>query len=259
VWANRRVRELATSNLDQTAPSGDEQHIELEIGGQTLSLDIAGGFAGLPPFGVSGEFHASKTDLDFGTGHIPKARVRLDATAWITPGPAQPGAQPTAAAGDRAVRQYSFAGGRARFDDTHTDKTHTVRTGAIALWSSVKRLQDELHEDVRDHPALKLTEQKVALLQEMRPFFGSDDRTIDHFKRIRRVFLHTPTKKATCSCMTRRRHALRRSATSCRPGRCRTATSAGRARRTRSARSQASATCTTWAWPSTSTRPRCRT
>ena len=39
-----------------------------------------------------------------------------------------------------------------------------------ALWSSVKRLQDELHEDVRDHPALKLTEQKVALLQEMRPF-----------------------------------------------------------------------------------------
>jgi hypothetical protein len=196
VWTARHAREVASGTLGALAPTGSDQEIVVNIGGQSLVLDLARGFEGLPPFGVAGEFHVSPAELAFGSLKIPHPKVRLDATIWITPGPANALSQPAPAADDNAVLSYGFAGGSANFSDKHTDGTHTTRTGAITLWSSVNRLEKELHEDVRDHPALKNREQKVALLQEMRPFFGSDDRTIEHFKRIRRVFLQSPTKKS---------------------------------------------------------------
>jgi hypothetical protein len=196
LWTAQHARDVATRTLNAVTPTGSDQEIVVNIGGQSLVLDLARGFEGLPPFGVAGEFHVSPHDLAFGSLKIPHPKVRLDATVWITPGPAAPLAQPAPAADDNAVMAYSFAGGNANFNDRHTDQTHTTRTGAITLWSSVNRLENELHEDVRNHPALKNREQKVALLQEMRPFFGSDDRTIEHFKRIRRVFLHSASKKS---------------------------------------------------------------
>ncbi len=70
--------------------------------------------------------------------------MRLDATIWITPGPANALSQPAPAADDSAVLSYGFAGGSANFSDKHTDGTHTTRTGAITLWSSVNRLEKEL-------------------------------------------------------------------------------------------------------------------
>ena len=196
LWTAQHAREVATRTLSAVAPTGSDKEIVVNIGGQSLVLDLARGFEGLPPFGVAGEFHVSPQELDFGSLKIPHPKVRLDATIWITPGPANALAQPAPAADDNAVMSYGFAGGSANFSDKHTDGTHTTRTGAITLWSSVNRLEKELHEDVRDHPALKNREQKVALLQEMRPYFGSDDRTIEHFKRIRRVFLQRPSKKS---------------------------------------------------------------
>ena len=196
VWTAQHARDVAARTLGAVAPTGSDQEIVVNIGGQSLVLDLARGFEGLPPFGVAGEFHVSPAELDFGSLKIPHPKVRLDATIWITPGSGSPFAQPAPAADDNAVLSYGFAGDSANFSDRHTDGTHTTRTGAITLWSSVNRLEKELHEDVRDHPALKNREQKVALLQEMRPFFGSDDRTIEHFKRLRRVFLQSPSKKS---------------------------------------------------------------
>ena len=196
LWTAQHAREVAARTLNAVTPTGSDQEIVVNIGGQSLVLDLARGFEGLPPFGVAGEFHVSPQELDFGSLKIPHPKVRLDATIWITPGSGSPFSQPPPAADDSAVLSYGFAGGSANFSDRHTDPTHTTRTGAITLWSSVNRLEHELHEDVRDHPALKNREQKVALLQEMRPFFGSDDRTIEHFKRIRRVFLQSPSKKS---------------------------------------------------------------
>ena len=87
---------------------------------------------------------------------------------------------------------FRFADRDIRLDDTLSgkDPSFTVRTGAAALWASVVRLERELPAALLSHWALKNREQRVALLQQMRPYFGSDDRTIEHFKGIRRVFLH---------------------------------------------------------------------
>ena len=197
MWANQHARELATAALNASAPAGDDRKVTLDVGGQTLTLDLPGGLDGIPAFGITGEFHVTPAQLKFGGLTINRPRVRLDVTVWITPRAAAAGASPPAAFTDEAHIGYRFAGADARFSDalkSRRDPTHTVRTGAIALLSSVRRLETELHEDVKNHPALKNREQKIALLQEMRPFFGSDDRTVEHFKRLRRVFLRAGVK-----------------------------------------------------------------
>src|SRR5262249_25529406 len=91
-------------------------------------------------------------------------------------------------AGDSAIAGYTFADDSARFVDTHKEgKKEIPRTGAVTLWDSVKKMEAELPRDVLDHETLRLPEQRVAFLTQMRHYFGSDKRTLQHFKGIRRV------------------------------------------------------------------------
>jgi hypothetical protein len=193
LWAKNHARDLVTAALNATAPAGDAQTITLDVGGQPLTLGLNRGFEGLPDFGIAGEFHATPANLTFGTLKLTGLKARLDTTVWVTPGPV-PASGPTASpADDTAIRSFAWAGDAVNFSDT-TDRKR--RTGAIASWAAVNRLEREINADVRDHPSIKNREQKVALLQEMRGYFGTDDRTVDHFKNLRKVNLQSAGKKS---------------------------------------------------------------
>src|SRR5262249_47388820 len=83
------VRELAVAALSAATPTGDDQHVRLDVGGEALALDPAPGLTGVPPFAVSGHFGAAKRQLTFGSAGLAGATVTLDATAWISPAPAK--------------------------------------------------------------------------------------------------------------------------------------------------------------------------
>ncbi len=193
LWTKNHARELATAALNAATPTGDGQTITLDIGGQPLTLGLNRGFDGLPDFGVAGEFHAAPAALTFGALKLSGLKARLDATVWITPGPVAAGGQAASPADDQAVKGFAWAGDAVNFTDTTERKR---RTGAIASWAAVNRLEREINADVKDHPSIKNREQKVALLQEMRGYFGTDDRTVDHFKNLRKVNLQSAGKKS---------------------------------------------------------------
>ena len=195
-WTAEHVRQQAKNTLQASAPEGTLDEIVLHIGGKVLSLDLDRDNEGHEPFGVAGKFEFDSLDLTFGSLKIARAKVRLDTTMWVTPPPLGFLMSPVPPAGEKAVLGFQFAGRGIWLDDrlSGKDPSHTVRTGAVASWASVDRLERELPPALLSHPALKNREQRVALLQQMRPYFGSDDRTIEHFKGIRRVFLHDASK-----------------------------------------------------------------
>lgn len=194
-WVTGHVRELAVAALKAATPTGDDQHVRLDVGGEALALDLAPGVVGLPPFAVSGHFRGAKRNLTFGSASLSGATLTLDATAWISPEkPKDVEAKP--APGDSAVAGYTFAGDGASFVDTHKEKGRDVpRTGAVALWDSVKKMETDLPREVLDHPYLRLPEQRMAFLAEMRHYFGTDERTLQHFKSIRKVKLKGTSDK----------------------------------------------------------------
>jgi hypothetical protein len=192
-WANTRVRDLAKATIQAQAPTGTDRHVELEIGGEKLVLDLAQGLTGLPPFAISGRFGGAR-NLTFGTASVAglkakqNAAVGLDATAWITPAASKPGATPPPPVGDAAVSNFTWAGDKARFEDTHGPEDKPIeRSGTLALWDSIRQLERDLPAFVKGHKFLALPEQRVAFLQEMRAYFGDDAKTIAHFKRLRKV------------------------------------------------------------------------
>jgi len=188
-WVTGHVRELAVAALNAATPTGDERRVRLDIGGEALALDLAPGLAGLPPFAVSGHFRAGKRALAFGSASLAGATVTLDATAWISPA-ASKDAEARPPAGDSTIVGYAFAGDGARFVDTYkVGETEIPRTGAVTLWDSVKKMETELPREVLDHPYLRLPEQRVSFLTQMRHYFGTDERTLRHFKGIRKVKL----------------------------------------------------------------------
>lgn len=105
-----------------------------------------------------------------------------------TPAPAgasAPAAQPAAAPGDSAVKSYSFAGDTARFSDT----AKGGRSGSVSLKSSLDDLDKKLKPEVKAGALGFLTrpEQVLAFFQEMRSYFGTDDKTIAHFATFRKA------------------------------------------------------------------------
>jgi hypothetical protein len=186
------VRASAKPVLDAQTPTGTARHVELYIGDEMLVLDLAQDFTGLPPFVVSGQFKGPAKNLAFGGATLPKASVGLYVTAWITPTPSPPGSRPQSLPGDQAVTKFTWAGQDANFRDTYytivrKKEVAHPRTGAIAMQDSLLRFDKELPDFVRGHKYLRLPEQRVAFFQEMRSYFGSDERIIAHFKQLRHV------------------------------------------------------------------------
>ena len=170
-------------------PTGTARHIELYIGDEMLVLDLTQNLTGQLPFVISGQFKGPSKDLTLGDVTLPKASVsEFNVTAWITPAPLTPGSHPEPPAGDEVVKEFIWAGQDANFKDTyHLGKATVPRTGATLMQDWLDRFEHELPDFVKTHKFLKLPEQRVAFFQEMRSYFGGDERTIAHFKGLRRV------------------------------------------------------------------------
>ena len=185
-WAAQRVREEAQQVFKRQVPTGSARHIELEISGEKLVLDLAQQFAMPGPFVVFGRFGPSTKNIRFGIATIPDSSVSLDAIAWITPGAAHSRSDPWLVG--EVIDGFTWAKERARFVDTHQEKKMTVpRTGALFPQAALSRVEKELHPAVKGKWALIQPSEQVEFLQKMRSYFGTDDRTIAHFRQLRPV------------------------------------------------------------------------
>ncbi len=114
------------------------------------------------------------------------------ASTGTTPtGTAPTGTRPTAPAaapngpGDAEVTSFSFAGDVARFSDT----ARGGRSGSVSLKSSYDDFTAKLPADAKAGALgfLSRPEQILAFFQEMRAYFGTDDKTIAHFAKFRKA------------------------------------------------------------------------
>lgn len=191
-WVEARARDQLKAGLDALTPSGTAQEVTIDIFGRTLRLQLAHGVGGMPEFVVHGQFDASKAaDIRVGTVNVPKATLRLEATAVVKPAPSK-GSTVTTAADDSLIGRggFSFDGVAAEFDDRPNprQKTGTFRTGAVALSQTLKDM-DGLPDVVKKR-WLSTTEKKIAFLAHMRSYFATDGEIIEHFKKLRPVELH---------------------------------------------------------------------
>lgn len=175
-----RVREVAKTAFDAATPAGDGNKIEIVLGGQPLTLELAAGAEQSLPFQVSGRFENKAIKLSFTDCEITEAKTTLDSTVWIEP-PAKTGTSTTAPApGDASVHRYAFAGSEAAFGSGN-------RSGTVVLKSAMESFDARLPGFVKEMKLLKLPEQRAAFFQEMRAYFGTDENTVAHFAGMRKA------------------------------------------------------------------------
>lgn len=175
-----RVREVAKAAFDAATPTGDGNKIEIVLGGQPLTLELAAGAEQSLPFQVSGRFDNKAIKLSFTDCEITEATTTLDSTVWIEP-PAKTGTSTTAPApGDASVHRYAFAGSEAAFGSD-------IRSGTVVLKSAMESFDARLPGYVKERKELQLPEQRAAFFQEMRAYFGTDENTVAHFAGMRRA------------------------------------------------------------------------
>lgn len=183
----RRVRDLLAANLSGATPTAlAPDTLALPIGGPQVVLRLAGDPTTSPAFGVTGHFAGGPLSFTLPELELTARRCVLDATVWISPVQSTAGT----AADDAMVRSFEFGGATAVFSDALAprrpgEKRRTVRSGGVVSQDAIADLDHNLPALLRTHAFLRLPEQRAALLQEMRPFFGSDRATIDHFARFR--------------------------------------------------------------------------
>ena len=222
-----RASELIVAALAAATPTGSGTRIEVSLGGKPLVLELSAAPVGAAfqvtahfeakadALSMPGVDVASpQITLDATVWIAPPAPVSAPgATGGSAPAgppataPTAPGAQPptdapagtpppagappaaaqpaAAAPGDSAVKSYSFAGGTARFSDT----AKGGRSGSVSLKSSFDELDKKLKSEVKAGALGFLTrpEQVLAFFQEMRSYFGTDDKTIAHFATFRKA------------------------------------------------------------------------
>jgi hypothetical protein len=219
-----RASELVGAALAGATPTSSGTRFEVSLGGKPLVLELAAAPTG-PAFQVTAHFEAKTDTLSAPGVEVASPQIVLDATVWIAPpapppapavtgapagtSPAQPtppGAAPpggtpagtpppvgapappqavAATPGDSAVKSYSFAGDTARFSDT----AKGGRSGSLSLKSSFDDFDKKLKPEVKAGALGFLTrpEQVLAFFQEMRSYFGTDDKTIAHFATFRKA------------------------------------------------------------------------
>ncbi|HEX6904129.1 MAG TPA: hypothetical protein VF789_30745 [Thermoanaerobaculia bacterium] len=178
-----RVRALAKTAFDAAAPAGAAAKLELPLGSEKLELELADGAGQLPAFQVSGHFSAQKRDLVLPGCEVANATLTLDATVWIAPTQPLPAGTSPSVPGDASVKRFAFAGGEARFQDA-AGKGDRPRTGGVTLKSAMDDFEAKVPDFVKGHKFLQLPEQRAAFFQEMRAYFGSDEKTVEHFAKL---------------------------------------------------------------------------
>jgi Domain of unknown function (DUF4157) len=185
-FVEQRVREQFKSAFDGAKPAGTSSKVELGLAGESLILELAAGAERQPAFQVSGRFRAAGRTLNVPGVEVTNAALTLDITAWISP--AKPAANvilgtrpppPT----DASVGKFSFAGQDVQFGE----KSGKKRTGSVSLKSDMDAFEARVPDLVKQHPYLKRWEQRAAFFQEMRAYFGTDDKTVDHFAKLQKA------------------------------------------------------------------------
>jgi hypothetical protein len=200
--ANERLRAATEADVGAATPTGTNERIELAVAGEPIVLDLVAGLETAQPFVVVGRFLVKDRAVAFTDCEVPKAAVTIEAHAWISPAPkaapATGGAAPPAAAISAAsLKGFAYGGVEAVLGGG------TTRIRTQDALAQVGRNFDELEArlGVKLPGAVKeyygSPEQRVAWLQEMEHYFGSDAATLAHFAKIRpanikgaRTFVH---------------------------------------------------------------------
>jgi hypothetical protein len=203
----KRVRELIQDAFNASAPTGSATSIEVVLAGEKLKLDLGPGAIKSPAFEVSGRFSAAKKTITLPACEVTGAALTLDATFWLTPKPvptpasppgpsatppagAAPGgaapvpapagaAAPPAASESNVVR-YSFGGSAAAFGTGTRSATVVAKTAMDAFEARIPAV-------MKGHAFFQTPEQRAAFFQEERAWFGTDEKTLDHFEKLRVV------------------------------------------------------------------------
>jgi hypothetical protein len=176
-----RVRELLQKALNEATPGGNAMSIEVPLQADTLKLELDASAAKSAPFVVSGRFSTKGKSFSVTGCEVSKAAITLDASIWVSPKPPKeekdkPAEQ--AQATDSIVKSLSFGGVSAGFA---SKRTATVVSKA--MMDDFEKLPDV----VKTHAFLKLPEQRAAFFQEMRAYFGTDEKTLAHFGKLQEV------------------------------------------------------------------------
>jgi Domain of unknown function (DUF4157) len=185
-FVEQRVREQFKSAFDGAKAAGTSSKVELGLAGESVILELAAGVELQPAFQVSGRFRAAGRTLNVPGVEITNAALTLDITAWISP--AKPAANATLGTSppppsDASVGKFSFAGQDVQFGE----KSGKKRTGSVSLKSDMDAFEARVPDFVKQHPYLKRLEQRTAFFQEMRAYFGTDDKTVDHFAELQKA------------------------------------------------------------------------
>jgi hypothetical protein len=178
-----RIRSHLKEHFSAAKATGTAVRVELPLGGETLALELAPGAEKSPAFQVTGRFSAGKRSLKTAGCEVSDADVTLDATVWIspvTPPATGDSAEKAPAPGDASVTRFAFAGQESVFGG---DK----RSGTVTQKSAMDAFESRMPAFVKSHRFLTLPEQRAAFFQEMRAYFGTDEKTIDHFARLRKA------------------------------------------------------------------------
>lgn len=185
-FVHSKMRELLAAELAAVVPTGASNKIEASLGGQALVLELAAGAEKAPQFNVAAQF--SPASMSFATAEVTRApkdsSIRLDLTVHIEPAPRAP-ADPAAPApapptGDASVTTFSLGGEAAVF-------AAEKRSGVVMPQATLDELDRRLPSFVKAHPYFAVPEQRIAFLQEMRAYFGSDANTIAHFAELKDI------------------------------------------------------------------------
>lgn len=178
-----RTRQLLAAGFSAAVPTGDAKKLTLSLAGETISLELADGAEKSPAFQVAGHFSAAGRTLTLPSCEVTGAEITLDATVWVAPAstPGGPAATPTVTPGDASAKSFSFAGKSALFGGGKD------RTGGVTLKSNMDAFEAQLPDFVKNHKFLQLPEQRAAFFQEMRSYFGTDERTVAHFAKLRKA------------------------------------------------------------------------
>lgn len=199
-WAAVRLHELAAKHLTAMVPGGAAApsvppRFRASIGGLPLDVVLS------PAADLSQTFHVlaafvvgrprAGVDLTL-PGAAFNGRVALDVTMTITPADPAKGANTASAIGidESAVTSVDFAGQkgvlRVARNAVGGKEGRGGNVGVVGE-AAVRAVSDQtigqaLHPKIRDHPRLNTPEKRRKFLVAMRHWFGSDDRTLQHFR-----------------------------------------------------------------------------
>jgi hypothetical protein len=194
-FVEQRVREQFKSAFDGAKVAGTSSKVELGLAGEILILELAAGAELQPAFQVSGRFRVAGRTLKVPGAEVTNSALTLDITAWISPAKAAAIASVGASLpppSDASVGKFSFAGQDIHFGEK-SGKKGKKRSGSVSLKSDIDAFETRVpkfvkeHESVKGDPWLKRPEQVAAFFQEMRAYFGTDDKTVAHFEKLKKV------------------------------------------------------------------------